>query len=210
MADTVHPETGESAPEFGKRIDMVPSISAFVLSGGYNRRFGTNKALYQYKRQLLIRCPLELLGTEFSAVYIVTKNPADYHWLGYPGVSDVLDQQTPLVGILSGLVNSKSDWNYFQACDMPFMQPGILGIFTNHLRELNRECQALLPRTDQSIQLLASFYHKNTIDSLREAIRQERPVKHWVGTLNQQTVNFGGAMSYQNVNSVEDLNVISA
>ncbi|MCF7804774.1 MAG: molybdenum cofactor guanylyltransferase [Candidatus Marinimicrobia bacterium] len=190
---------------------MLTSISAFVLSGGYSRRFGTDKALYQYEGQSLIRYPLELLNEKFPTVSIVAKEAGKYEWLGFPVVPDIIDQQTPLVGVLSGMVNSNTDWNYFQACDMPFLQPGILDLLASRFEELNGETQALLPLTDQGVQPLAGFYRKNTIDSLREAISQDLSVREWVDTLvDVRKVNFGNALSYCNVNTVEDLDAVSA
>ena len=189
---------------------MFTSISAFVLSGGYSRRFGTDKALYQYKGQSLIRYSLELLTRKFPSVAIVAKDVEDYKWLGYPVIPDIIDQQSPLVGVLSGMVSSNTDWNYFHACDLPFIQSGVFEILADKFNTLDESKQALLPLTDKGIQPLAGFYHKNTMDSLREAIHDNRSVRAWVDTLNIRTVNFGNALSYCNVNTIEDLDAVSA
>lgn len=187
-------------------------MSAFVLSGGYSRRFGTDKALYQYEGQSLIRYPLELLNEKFPTVSIVAKDAGNYEWLGFPVATDIVDQQTPLVGILSGMVHSNADWNYFQACDMPFMQPGIFQLLQDSLEEKskNSELQAVIPLTDNGLQPLAAFYRKNTIDSVREAIHHGYSVKEWIASLRITTVNCGSARSFTNVNTVEDLNAVSA
>ncbi len=191
---------------------MTQLLSAFVLAGGYSQRFGTDKALYQYQGQSLIKYPLALLSEEISPVSIVAKDKNEYQWLGYPVVTDIIDQQNPLVGILSGLLNSTTDWNYFQACDMPFMQSGIFRILKERVETINSnpKVQAFVPLTDFGIQPLAAFYRKNSIDSLREAIHDNLSVKEWIKTLRIETINFGNALSFKNVNTVEDLDVVPA
>jgi len=208
--DTVCSETDESAPVFGKRTTMLTSVSAYVLAGGYSRRFGTDKALYQYDGQSLIRYSLELLTRKFPSVSIVAKDAGDYEWLGYPVVADIVDQQNPLVGVLSGMVNSNTDWNYFHACDLPFIQSGVFDIIVDKFDSIDDGAQALLPLTDKGVQPLAGFYHKNIIDSLREAIHGNLSVKKWVNTLTVRTVNFGNAMSFCNINTVKDLDAVTA
>lgn len=190
---------------------MKNNISAYVVSGGYSRRFGTDKALYQYKGQSLIKYTLDLLSEEFDPVSIVAKNVEDYRWFGYEVIPDIVDQQSPLVGVISGMLNSNTEWVYFQACDMPFMTCGILGILLDYLKMVQESSglQAVIPVTDFGLQPLAGFYHKNTIDSLREAIHKNLSVTEWVDSLTVKTMNFGSAMSFRNVNEVEDLKVVS-
>lgn len=191
---------------------MKQLLSAFVLAGGYSQRFGSDKALYQYQGKALIKYPLTLLSTRVSLVSIVAKNESEYQWLGYPVVKDIVDQQSPLVGILSGLLNSTTDWNYFQACDMPFMQAGIFDVLLEPVEEIseNPDIQAFIPLTDFGLQPLTAFYRKNSIDTLREAIYKNLSVKDWIDTLHIKTINFGNAMSFKNVNQVEDLNAVPA
>jgi len=212
LAGTVELETGQFAPVFGKRTTMKKLLSAFVLAGDYSRRYGTDKALHQYQGQALIKYPLTLLSEKTSIVSIVAKDEKEYQWLGYPVVKDIVDQQSPLVGILSGLLNSTTDWNYFQACDMPFMQPGIFNLLMERVEEISEDpdIHAFIPLTDFGLQPLAAFYRKNSIDTLREAIHDNLSVKDWINMLHVKTINFGNAMSFKNVSQVEDLNVVPA
>jgi|GEM_PF-2617094 len=191
---------------------MTHTLSAYVLAGGNSRHYGTDKGLYQYQGQALIKYPLTLLSETTSLVSIVAKDDKEFQWLGYPVIKDMVDQQTPLVGILSGLLNSTTDWNYFQACDMPFMQSGIFNVLIERIEEIseNPDIQAFIPLTDIGLQPLAAFYRKNSIDALREAIHNNLSVKDWVDTLRVETINFGNAMSFKSVNQVEDLHAVPA
>jgi len=57
---------------------------------------------------------------------------------------------------------------------------------------------------------MSAFYRKNTIDSLREAIHGNLSVREWIDTLRVETINFGNAMSFKNVNQVKNLDAIPA
>ena len=85
------------------RSDPIP---AYVLAGGFSRRFGENKALFPYRGQPLIQYPLDILRGLCRPVKIVAKDTAPYAEFGVPVLADALDQQSPLVGIWSGLDDS--------------------------------------------------------------------------------------------------------
>ncbi|MEX2409788.1 MAG: molybdenum cofactor guanylyltransferase, partial [Candidatus Paceibacterota bacterium] len=99
---------------------MNTNITAFILAGGESRRFGENKALFQYKKKPLIAHVIDKISGSFKNLVIIGKNDAIYRKFGYTVIEDLLPYQNPLVGIYTGLMYSNTDWNFFIACDMPF------------------------------------------------------------------------------------------
>lgn len=99
----------------------IISITAYILAGGYNCQFGVNKALFTFKGLPLIKYPLTLLTRYSDSISIIIKHPAEYAHLGYPVLTDSLEQQSPLVRILTGLEAGDSEWNIFASCDVPYL-----------------------------------------------------------------------------------------
>ncbi len=188
------------------------NATAYVLAGGRSRRFGEDKALYEVGGTPLIQRPIECLSQRFPSVSIITKEPDRYRSLGVPVVEDVHSQQTPLVGVLTGLEAAETTWSVFLACDMPSMTPEVM-------TELGRGCdaqaggpmpQAVVPVTEHGPQPLAAFYSTDGLNALRQSIREERSMKGWLADLRVRTVPFEDETPFRNVNRKDDLRFLRA
>lgn len=103
---------------------MIPNFTGVILAGGLSSRFGSNKALADWRGKSLILHMLDILKPHFPHCLIVTKRPMDYKALGLDVdiVEDVSSSQHPLVGVLSALQHAKGDYSFICGCDMPFLQ----------------------------------------------------------------------------------------
>ena len=54
------------------------NIPAYILAGGDSKRFGENKALFEFEGKSLIERMLELIRPLVSSVNIITKNDSGY------------------------------------------------------------------------------------------------------------------------------------
>lgn len=183
---------------------MTINITAFVLAGGFSRRFGTNKALFPYEGKPLIMYPLDLLSQQTESVHIIAKDTEIYEELGYPVIEDISNQQTPLVGILTGLKHSKTDWNIFAACDMPFLTPEVFDRMRSNVTPLP-ENDAIVPVADERLQPMVAFYRRRLIASLKAAIDNNLSMKDWLSERTVKQVSFQDDTPFQNINSREDL-----
>lgn len=183
---------------------MTINITAFVLAGGFSRRFGTNKALFPYEGKPLIMYPLELLSQQTESVHIIAKDAEVYEDLGYQVIEDIYDQQTPLVGILTGLKESTTDWNIFTACDTPFLTTEVLDRLRSNVTP-QPENDAIVPVADQKLQPLIAFYRRRLIASIEAAIDKNLSMKDWLSVMTVKQVSFQDNTPFQNINSREDL-----
>jgi len=184
--------------------EITINITAFVLAGGFSRRFGSNKALFPYNGKPLIMYPLQLLSQQTESVHIIAKDTEPYAEMEYPVVVDAYEQQTPLVGILSGLKESRTDWNVFTACDMPFLTTEVFERLQNNVSP-QPENDAIVPVADGQLQPLVAFYRRRLIPTLRTAIDENLSMKEWLSDLTVKQVKFQDNTPFQNINSKEDL-----
>src|SRR5207245_10763869 len=104
-------------------LEMVRDACAVVLAGGESRRFGSDKALAQFRGEPLIsRVVRELRAAGFAQVALAAKDPDKYEAVagGAELLHDVRPIQTPLAGLAAGLRASRYPPALACAPDMPF------------------------------------------------------------------------------------------
>lgn len=95
--------------------------TACVLAGGRGRRMeGRDKLYIEFAGQRLLARMAASLGTRFDDLVAISPRADAFDGLGYRVVPDELPDGGPLVGLLTALRTSTSDWVYLVACDMPF------------------------------------------------------------------------------------------
>lgn len=130
--------------------------TAFILAGGKSSRMGTDKGLMLFHGKEMIVAVIDFLKLHFKDIRIVTGNPT-YLKFNLPLISDIFESQGPLSGIYSGLNQSNSNWNFFVACDMPFITSEVVDLLSPGTFEGN----ALVPYHNNFPEPLCAFYHKS-------------------------------------------------
>jgi len=97
-----------------------------ILAGGQSSRMGTNKALLDLGGEPLIGRMARRFTAWFAQVLIVTNTPEQYAFLGLPTASDRIPGLGPLGGLEAGLRTSRFEQAFFAACDMPFVNEGLV------------------------------------------------------------------------------------
>ncbi|RMD51859.1 MAG: molybdenum cofactor guanylyltransferase, partial [Nitrospirae bacterium] len=97
-----------------------------ILSGGENKRIPITKGFIRIGGSSIISRQIGVLMELFGHVMLITNKPRDYVHLRVPMFGDVIDKRGPIVGIYTALLNSKSDWIFVVACDMPFINPNLI------------------------------------------------------------------------------------
>ena len=133
-------------------------LSCIVLAGGRGLRLGRNKALETIDHQTLIQrtvSSLLFLGAEIIVVTGLHNRELGVEDLGRVRVVlDAWPGRGPLVGIYTGLLNSRSDKNLAVACDMPFLNPRLI----RHMAEISVGYDAVVPRLGTEIEPLHAIY----------------------------------------------------
>ena len=151
-------------------------MNAVILAGGKNSRMGSNKAFLKLKGKTFIELQIELLREMFDEILISANTPLEYEYLNLPILKDIYPGKGPLGGIYTSLNNSSSFHTFMLACDMPFVGPELI----KHLKNLTKEYDVVIPKSEKGLEPLHAFYSKNCID----------PIKRELDENNLRIINF--------------------
>jgi molybdopterin-guanine dinucleotide biosynthesis protein A len=145
-------------------------MTGIVLSGGENRRMGTDKAFLKVAGFPMIEHVLRALQSVFREIIIVTNAPARYANYKVKVVTDAFDKRGPLTGIYSGLMQSSDEYNFIVACDMPFLNPSLIA----YMAGLAEGHDAVVPSVGGLIEPLHAIYRKRLIPLMEGQIEEDR------------------------------------
>ncbi|WP_427340715.1 molybdenum cofactor guanylyltransferase [Caloranaerobacter sp. DY30410] len=184
--------------------------SAVILAGGKSTRMGFDKQLLNINGRRLILCIIEKLKDEFDDIIIVSNNPEYYSDVDCRIVSDIIKDMGPLSGIHSGLMNAKSQYVYFIACDMPVINIDYIKYMKKCLDSGNYH--GCITQIDDWIEPLNAFYSKSIISAIEcQLSRGKRSVFSLVKSLDFFVVSEISARKFSpdwdmfiNLNTIEE------
>ncbi len=141
-------------------------MNAVILVGGKSSRMGTNKAFLELKGKTFIELQIELLREMFDEIFISANTSSEYEYLNLPIFKDVYPGKGPLGGIYTSLINSSSLHTFMLACDMPFVVPELI----KHLKDLTKEYDVVIPKSEKGLEPLHAFYSKKCIDPIKRSL----------------------------------------
>ncbi len=103
-----------------------------ILSGGRSSRLGFDKGLVELEDKPLVCWVIDQLNSVTDEIIIVVGSDkmVPRYWNIVPSdvrvISDCYPEDSPLIGLISGLKEAKGEYAAVCACDMPFMNPKIL------------------------------------------------------------------------------------
>ena len=156
---------------------MARDACALVLAGGESRRFGSDKALAQFRGEPLVARILRTLReVGFGQVVLAAKDTAKYAPYAPPAdlLRDVRPIQTPLAGLEAGLRASRHELVFACAADMPFAADGAL---IDALTAAIEGLDAAVPHAGGSLQPLCALWRRDPCLRAAEGLLQgPRPV----------------------------------
>ena len=106
------------------------NITGVVLAGGMSRRLGRNKALEIIDGQPMITGVIEKIQKITSSIIVVVNDVERGRLLPISEeisiVADVFPDKGSLGGIYTGLTSASTEWTMVVACDMPFINLGLM------------------------------------------------------------------------------------
>jgi molybdopterin-guanine dinucleotide biosynthesis protein A len=144
-------------------------MTGIILAGGENRRMGTDKAFLDVAGRPLVERVINVLKGLFERVIIVTNTPQAYARYAVSVVTDAIDKRGPLTGIYSGLLASKDDYNFVVACDMPFLNSGLIG----HMAKEAEGYDVVVPDILGKVEPLHAVYNKRLLPLIESQIRRD-------------------------------------
>jgi molybdopterin-guanine dinucleotide biosynthesis protein A len=183
-------------------------MTGIVLSGGENRRMGTDKAFLMLDGLPLIEHVLRSLRGVFPRIIIVTNAPERYVPYDALVVTDTVDKRGPLTGIYSGLLNSTDEYNFVAACDMPFLNRDLIA----YMAGLAHGHDIVVPVIDGRVEPLHAIYSKKLVPMIEKRLQgDDRQVQGIFGgarvryITETEIIRFDpGKRSFKNLNTLEE------
>ena len=136
-------------------------VSGFVLAGGASRRMGVDKATLVLGHETLIGRELRLLRSICRFVAVIGP-VSKFSGLDVPVFADEVPGRGPLGGIYTGLRRTRTEFNLFMSCDLPFMESRLLGFLCD--RALETEADVTLAQSsDKRLQPLCAVYRRRGV-----------------------------------------------
>ena len=150
--------------------------TAIILSGGHSKRFGRDKCMIELVGKPLIFYVFERIFDIVEEVIVVVDSVSlmDLYSQIFLGkvkiVIDEMECQSPLVGALTGFMNSNSEYSILLPCDTPFASKD----FINLLFDLSSGFDAVIPRWPNGyIEPLQAVYKtRAALTAARRAFRR--------------------------------------
>ena len=155
-----------------KAVKMKGSvdISAVILAGGKNRRFGGKlKGLSMIEGRRIIDRELSVFRELFDEILIITNSPEQLNGIsGCVIVSDVFKKVGPLAGIHAAMKYSTKKSIFVFASDMPFLRSDLIAEQVNH--SFIHKADAVIPQINGSIEPLHGIYQNHLLSKLEDYI----------------------------------------
>ncbi len=144
------------------------NVTGFVLAGGASRRMGRDKALLSLGGETILLRQIRTLRAACRGV-VVIGSPERYAGLPRPVIPDDLPNRGPLGGIYTGLRHTRTEFNLFLGCDLPFMPSRFLRFLAALALETGAD--VTVPQTpDARLQTLCAAYRRRGLGAVRSSL----------------------------------------
>ncbi len=151
--------------------EIITEKGAIILAGGDSKRLGQPKALLDFNGRSLVEIMVDILQSVFSRITIVADRPELFGNLPVTIVGDLITDRakSPLRGIHAGLSASSLPHQFVVACDMPFLNTGLI----SYMEEFALGHDAVVPRNGNYYQPLHAIYSRSCIGVIKRQIEKE-------------------------------------
>lgn len=148
-------------------------MTGAVIAGGENSRLPVLKGLLTVNGKTIIENSLGILGKIFKKVVISTNMPEKYFRFKAPLIGDIMMEKGPMTGILSVLAATGEDSVFVVACDMPFINEGLIRYMVESF-EAGSKVDAVIPVFEGREQPLLGIYANTVIKTMEKLIEQRQ------------------------------------
>jgi molybdopterin-guanine dinucleotide biosynthesis protein A len=147
-----------------------PEMTGVILAGGQSHRMGgRTKAFLPLGGRRFIEHLTELFCRLFGRVIIVASQPALFADLPVAVARDLVPNQGPIMGLITGLFYAPTDWVLVSACDTPLLTKEMVGLMVG---AIDSKVKAVIPRSPAGFFPLSAAYHRGCLAQLRRVYDQ--------------------------------------
>ena len=159
---------------------MKDKITAFILAGGKSQRMGTDKGLLLLNGKPFVSHICEAVKPIVGENIVIVSSNADYDFLGYTRIEDIVPEKGPVGGIHTALQHTETKLNFILSVDAPLVSTDLLlWIFENRddsygMTQVQLEDKAypLIAIYDQSLETVFEENLKKNQLRLRQIINE--------------------------------------
>jgi len=185
-------------------------ISGIILAGGKSQRMGEDKAFIKIGEKPIIETIIDLFQKVFKETLIIANRKDSYLYLKVGVFEDIFPEQGALGGLYTGLFRSNSSNSFVAACDMPFLNKGVI----NYVCQQADGYDVVVPRTEDGFQPLHALYSKRCLGPIETLLREEKTrIVDLYPLVRVRVVDFREFVSvdpemqsFVNINTPEELN----
>ena len=195
------------------RKGRAMGLTGIVLAGGLSRRLGRDKAIEAIGSEPLISRVIGRLSELTSETVVVVNNETRGEELPLPKdaktVIDIYADSGSLGGIFTGLTAATNEWGFVAACDMPFLNAGLM----RQMIALRPNYDAVVPVPDGYPEPTHALYSKACLPHIERRLKAGK--LKIAGFFDDVRVRYVSAdeidrfdsehLSFFNVNTPEDL-----
>jgi len=190
---------------------METEVTGILLAGGKSRRMGEDKRHLLVGEQTLLERGLAVLHSVFQEVLVVIAQNSPPLGIDVRVVRDLVPDCGSLGGLYTGLIQATSPCIFVVACDMPFLNQGVIAQFTSR----RGTADIVMARLADRLHPMHALYSKRCLPVLEQMI-QARKLKiqelvsqpslrvQYVTETDLSSIDPSGR-SFYNVNTLEDL-----
>ena len=187
-------------------------MTGIILSGGENRRMATNKAFLKIGGEFLIERILQVFKGLFNEIIIVTNTPELYISYDVILVDDLIKKRGPIAGLYSGLLNSRNNYNFVVACDMPFLNRSLISFMMGFIKGND----IVVTRYNGLVEPLHAIYSKSCLPVIESCLnKNDSGLRDLLGVCKVRYIEENEISkidpemrSFININTPDDLNLV--
>jgi molybdopterin-guanine dinucleotide biosynthesis protein A len=156
---------------------IMRDFSAVIVAGGWSKRFGRSKVSVDFLGKPLIRHVIDKTTPLVDEVLIVLRDDAQREEVSAFNLSpsirlitDEVEDNSPMIGALSGFNHAKGEYTMLLACDTPLISVDVL----LHLMKIAPKYDCVIPRWPNGyIEPLQAVYRtEQAYQSARKALNE--------------------------------------
>ena len=183
---------------------MKDKITAFILAGGKSQRMGTDKGLLPLAGKPFVSHICEAVKSIVGENIVIVSSNADYDFLGYKRIEDLVSDKGPVGGIYTALQYSRAKLNFMLSVDAPLVSAELLLWILENKNDSYEMTQVQL---DKKTYPLIAIYEQSLVSVFEENLKKEQlRLRQIIEEINQQTLKIPEKWrtQVQNINTPEE------
>lgn len=148
------------------------SVVPVILVGGKGRRLGKDKTKLSINGERILERTFSILERIFAVETLLI---GDKEINGFNTIKDAVKDAGPLGGLYTAFLNTKEQFVFLTACDMPFINERLLMHMCDNL---DKNMDVYIPHIGNYIEPLFAFYSRRLLAKVKQNIElKEFPLR---------------------------------